>query len=80
MALAYGLLGEFTKTYEVLDVVNAQMFAYENAFLEIKKQLGALGRTVEKPEYKRIQGLLKICEKMEQETRNRPIDKFMYRG
>jgi hypothetical protein len=69
----------FSDIYTMLDVLMTDSFARDKQLSEIEKQLKSLGKTVKKPEYKHIQGLLKICEKMEQETRDRPIDSLMYR-
>jgi hypothetical protein len=77
-ALSQGLFAELVEIYELLDVTTVALFAYDKDYLEIGKQLKALGRTVKKPEYKHIQKLLETLAEMERNARSRPLDKMMY--
>jgi hypothetical protein len=79
-ALSRGLFEILMEIYEILAVIEKDMFAYDKEHLKTEKKLKALGKTVKKPEYKHVQRLLATLAKMERETRNRPIDNMMYRG
>lgn len=78
--LSFFLFGILIEIYEILAVIQKDMFSYDREYLQIEKNLRALGRTVGKPEYKHIQNLLAKLADMERQTRNRPIDDMMYRG
>jgi hypothetical protein len=79
-ALNRGLFEILIEAYEVLSVIEKDMFAYDEELSEIRKSLKALGKAVGKPEYRHVQNLLNSLTRMERETRKRPIDSIMYRG